>query len=227
VASAAALAVAAVLLALAWPDPQRRGWALLAISGAVLYFLLRELPGLFLAGTQTGVDWNWSGHLLALAGMLALGSLMVRRAGLRPDDLGFALPSNLAPAAGIGAAALAASYFAHKLAGGRSVPIPASAWLFIAIVPGLVEEVAFRGVLLAAAERAAPAARRVAGVPVSAGAALLTAAFVVLHGFSLGMVVSVLPGALLYLWLRLATGSVLVPLVAHNLWNLIVLVAHR
>jgi len=39
--------------------------------------------------------------------------------------------------------------------------------------------------------------------------------------------VSVLPGALLYLWLRLATGSVLVPLVAHNLWNLIVLVAHR
>jgi len=227
VATAAALAVAAALLALAWPDPHRRGWALLAISGAVLYFLLRELPGLFVAGTQTGVDWNWSGHLLALAGMLALGSLMVRRAGLRPGDLGFALPSNLAPAAGVGAAALAASYFAHKLAGGRSVPIPASAWLFIAIVPGLVEEVAFRGVLLAAAERAAPAARRVAGVPVSAGAALLTAAFVVLHGFTLGMVVSVLPGALLYLWLRLATGSVLVPLVAHNLWNLIVLVAHR
>jgi len=61
---------------------------------------------------------------------------------------------------------------------------------------------------------------------VSLGAALLTAAFVGLHGFGVGMLVSVLPGALLYLWLRLRTGSLLVPIVAHNLWNLTVLAAH-
>jgi membrane protease YdiL (CAAX protease family) len=90
-----------------------------------------------------------------------------------------------------------------------------------------VEETVFRGVLLVAAGRATPSARIVAGVPVSAGAALLTAAFVVLHGFSIGTVLSVLPGALLYLWLRLKTGSVLPPIVAHNLWNLVVLLVHR
>jgi membrane protease YdiL (CAAX protease family) len=93
-------------------------------------------------------------------------------------------------------------------------------------MPGLAEEVAFRGVLLAAAERAAPAARRVAGVPVSIGAALLTATFVGLHGFGPGTLVSVLPGALLYLWLRLRTGSLIAPVIAHNLWNLTVLAAH-
>jgi hypothetical protein len=94
-------------------------------------------------------------------------------------------------------------------------------------MPGLAEELAFRGVLLAAADRAAPAARVVAGVPVTLGAAILTMAFVGLHGFGVGMLVSVLPGALLYLWLRLKTGSIIVPIVAHNLWNLTVLAAHR
>jgi hypothetical protein len=124
------------------------------------------------------------------------------------------------------AAALLVSYPLHVITAGRIEPIPAGTWLFVATMPGLAEEVAFRGVLLAAAERAAPAARVVAGVPVSLGAALLTAAFVGLHGFGVGMLVSVLPGSLLYLWLRLRTGSLLVPVVAHNLWNLTVLAAH-
>jgi membrane protease YdiL (CAAX protease family) len=118
------------------------------------------------------------------------------------------------------------SYPLHVITAGRSAPVPPDAWLFVATMPGLAEEVAFRGVLLAAAERAAPAARMIAGVPVTLGAALLTAAFVGLHGFGVGMLVSVLPGALLYLWLRLHTGSVLLPIVAHNLWNLTVLAAH-
>jgi membrane protease YdiL (CAAX protease family) len=227
VALAAALAVAAVLLAVAWRDRQRRGWAMLAVAGAVLYFLLRELPRYFLAGAAAGIDWNWSGHLLALIGMVLLARMLVRRAGLSARDLGFAWPKRPGPAIAVAAAALVASFAVHRIAGGRIEPSPASAWVFVAIMPGLVEEVAFRGVLLAAAERAAPSARVIAGVTVSAGAALSTLAFVLLHGFTLGMVVSVLPGALLYLWLRLSTGSIVAPIVAHNLWNLTVLLAHR
>jgi membrane protease YdiL (CAAX protease family) len=227
VAPAAALLFAAVLLAAAWRDRQRRGWAMLAIAGTMLYFLLRELPRYFLAGAAGGVDWNWSGHLLALAGMLLLARMLVRRVGLSARDLGLAWPKRPGLAIAVVAAALVASFVVHRIAGGRIEPIPASAWVFVAIMPGLVEEVAFRGVLLAAAERALPPARPVAGVMVSAGAVVLTAAFVVLHGFTLGMVVSVLPGALLYLWLRLSTGSIVAPSVAHNLWNLTVLFAHR
>ena len=224
--AALGIAVAAALLLAAWRDPRRRAWALVAIAGGVLYFALRGLPQLATGERVPGEDWNWGGHLLALAGMVALAALLVRRTGLAPHELGFARPSNLGVAVRVCAAALLVSYPLHVITAGRIEPIPAATWLFVATMPGLAEEVAFRGVLLAAAERAAPAARTIAGVPVSVGAALLTAAFVGLHGFGVGMLVSVLPGALLYLWLRLRTGSLLLPIVAHNLWNLTVLAAH-
>ena len=225
-AAALAFAAAAALLVAAWRDPRRLAWALLTIAGAILYFALRELPHLASSGRLPGQGWNWSGHLLALAGMFALAAVLARRAGLAPRDLGFARPANLRLAVTVSATVLLASYAVHIVTGGRLEKIPAATWLFVAIMPGLVEEVAFRGVLLATAERAAPTARTIAGVPVSVGAALLTSAFVGLHGFGIGMLVSVLPGALLYLWLRLKTGSVVAPIVAHNLWNLTVLAAH-
>lgn len=226
-AAALALLAAAVLLLAAWRDPQRRAWALVTVAGGVLYFALRSLP-LFGAGERVaGEDWNWSGHLLALGGMLALAAVLNRRTGTAPHEMGLAWPANLGAAVPVAAAALLVSYPLQVITAGRVESVPAAAWLFVATMPGLAEEVAFRGVLLAAAERAAPMARTIAGVRLSLGAALLTAAFVFLHGFGVGTIVSVLPGALLYLWLRLRTGSVLVPIVAHNLWNLTVLAAHR
>jgi len=215
-----------VLLALAWSDRQRRGWAVLTIAGAVLCFALREVPPLFLANEPGAYNWNWSGHLLALAGMLILAQRL-RPLGLTAGDIGFVWPRHSALASAVAAAVLVAGFAVNRLIAARYIPVPDSAWVFVAVVPGLVEETAFRGVLLAAAERAAPGSRRVAGVYVSAGALLLTVAFILLHGPSLSMVVSVLPGALLYLWLRLKTGSVLPSIVAHNLWNLLVLLAYR
>lgn len=226
-AAALALVAAAALLAAAWSDPQRRAWALVTVAGAVLYFALRSLP-LFGGGEPVpGDDWNWGGHLLALVGMLALAALLIRRTGMTRRELGLAGPVNVGVAARVVAVALLVSYPLQVITAGRAEAVPATAWLFVATMPGLAEEVAFRGVLLAAADRAAPMARVVAGVPVSLGAALLTAAFVVLHGVGIGTILSVLPGALLYLWLRRRTGSVLVPIVAHNLWNLSILAAHR
>jgi hypothetical protein len=225
-AGALALLAAAALLLAAWRDPPRRAWALVVISGVVLYLALRALPQLAFGEGAAERGWNWSGHLLALAGMLGLAALLVRRAGMAPPQLGFAWPASLPAAVVVCTAALLLSFPLHVVTAGRSEPVPAEAWLFVALMPGLVEEVAFRGVLLAAAERAAPSSRQVAGVRVSLGAALLTAAFVGLHEPGVGLLASVLPGALLYLWLRLRTGSVLAPIVAHNLWNLTVLAAH-
>ncbi|MCU0764830.1 MAG: CPBP family intramembrane metalloprotease [Burkholderiaceae bacterium] len=226
VAGALALLAAAALLLAAWRDPPRRAWALVAISGIVLYLALRALPQLTAGDGLPQRGWNWSGHLLALAGMVGLAALLTSRAGLAPRELGFARPTGLRTAVAVCAAALLLSLPLQVVTAGRPAPMTAEGWLFVALAPGLVEEVAFRGVLLAAAERAAPSSRQVAGVRVSLGAALLTAAFVGLHESGVGLLTSVLPGALLYLWLRLRTGSVLAPIVAHNLWNLTVLAAH-
>jgi membrane protease YdiL (CAAX protease family) len=225
-AGALAIAAAAALLLAAWRIPQQRAWATVAIAGTILYFALRGLPQAIVVDPVPGQPWNWSGHLLALGGMLALAGVLWRRLGVSPREIGFARPSGVGVAIRVGAAALLLSYPLHVITRGAVEEFPAATWLFVATMPGLAEEVAFRGVLLAAAERAAPAARRVAGVPVSIGAALLTATFVGLHGFGPGTLVSVLPGALLYLWLRLRTGSLIAPVIAHNLWNLTVLAAH-
>jgi hypothetical protein len=120
-----------------------------------------------------------------------------------------------------------ASFGANRMAGAPAQEVTPEAWMFLATMPGLVEEFAFRGVLLAAAERAWPAARFVGGARISAGALLLTLAFVALHGLAPVTVLSVLPASLLYLWLRVRSGSLLLPIVAHNLWNIAILAAHH
>lgn len=226
VAAALAAVVTAGLLLAAGRDRQRRAWALIAVAGTALYVALntagRLLPGMPLAQA----DWNWDGSLLALAGMVALAGLLGRRLGLLAKALGLARPSRLPEAALVTAAGLLATYALNRYTGGRLDAVSVQTWLYLATMPGLVEEFAFRGVLLAAAERAAPASRTIAGARISVGAALLTLAFVALHGATPGTLVSVLPAAVLYLWLRVRTGSVFVPAVTHNLWNLTVLLAH-
>jgi membrane protease YdiL (CAAX protease family) len=99
-------------------------------------------------------------------------------------------------------------------------------WLYQASVPGLVEESLFRGVLLALLDRAFSARCRFAGADFGYGALVVTALFGLLHGFQLGTLLGVWPAALLYLWLRARTGSLLVPVLAHNLWNLSLHVGH-
>lgn len=225
-AAALALVAAAALLLAAGGDAQRRHWALVVVAGVGLYIALRGLPTSLPGARLLGEHWNWSGHLLALAGTLFLAALLAGRIGLSAADFGFTWPVRSAVSVGGPVAAALAGYAVSAFSGGRLQEVPAETWLFLATMPGLAEETAFRGVLLAAADRAAPQARAIAGVRVSAGAALLTLGFVGLHGIGVGTLISVLPAALLYLWLRLRTGSLLVPIVAHNLWNLGVLAAH-
>jgi membrane protease YdiL (CAAX protease family) len=55
---------------------------------------------------------------------------------------------------------------------------------------------------------------------------VVTLVFVALHGLRWGTLVGVLPAALLYLWLRLRTGSLALPVLVHNAWNLSAYVAH-
>jgi uncharacterized protein len=89
-----------------------------------------------------------------------------------------------------------------------------------------VEESLFRGVLLALLDRAFVGRRSVFGAPIGWGGVVVTLVFLALHGFSVGTLLGVLPAALLYLWLRARTGSLVLPIVVHNLWNLSVYIAH-
>jgi membrane protease YdiL (CAAX protease family) len=112
------------------------------------------------------------------------------------------------------------------LRGTPPAAIPAT--LFgLAIAAAFAEELVMRGILLALADRASPPRWRILGAPIGWGGITLTFAFITLHGARPGLLWGVAPAALLYLWLRARTGSLLPPIVAHLLWNLAVLLTQR
>jgi membrane protease YdiL (CAAX protease family) len=103
-----------------------------------------------------------------------------------------------------------------------------SGLLILAVVlAAVIEELVFRGLILALADRAHPPRWNLWGAPIGIGGLVLTAAFVALHGMRPGLLLGVAPAAILYLWLRARTGSLLAPIAAHVLWNLSIVLMHR
>jgi membrane protease YdiL (CAAX protease family) len=221
-----AVAVVALLSAPAWFDRARRGHAGALLAGMVLFLVLPTVP-LLLGGERViGARWNWSGQLLALAGMLWLAALLAGRRLIAWRDMGFTLaqrPGTWRAVLGVAAPVLMLNAVLASFGRPPPVEVTAETWLYQATLPGLAEEVAFRGVLLALADRAFAARRLVGGAPLGWGGVIVTAAFVAAHPVGPSLFASVLPAAALYLWLRARSGSLLLPIVAHNVWNLSVI----
>ena len=99
-------------------------------------------------------------------------------------------------------------------------------------MPGFEEEPFYRGVLLLALDRAFTGRVRVFGVAMGWGTLLSSALFGLAHAFGYGngaftfdsmtMALTALP-ALPIVWLRLRTGSLLLPVALHNLGNTAIL----
>jgi len=224
-----ALALAALLVLPGGLQPVSRPWVVAFLATLALSLGLPALPGLLPGERMLGDHWNWSGQILALAGVLWMASMLARRAGLGWREMGFTFSQrtgSVAPALWVSAGALALHVLVMNASRFRLVGVPAETWLYQATLPGLAEEAVFRGVLLALLDRAFVARRLVLGAPVGWGGAVVTLVFVALHGTSAGALLGVAPAALLYLWLRARTGSLVLPIAVHNLWNLSVYVAH-
>jgi len=237
---ALALAVVLVLLVLrAVPAANARpswGWGVAFLATLVLFLGLATLPGLLPGDRLIGERWNWSGPLLGLAGALWIASMLVRRVGASWREMGFTWfqrPGSIGPALWVSAVALSLNALAMGHSAFRLPAVPLETWLYQATVPGLVEEPVFRGVLLALLDRAFASRRNggrasfdLLGASIGWGGVVVTLVFVALHGVNAGTLTGVLPAAVLYLWLRVRTGSLVVPIVVHNLWNLLVHAAH-
>lgn len=227
----AVAAVAALLLLVggALGLTQREGFSprwLLAAAGLVLLndFLLTRGYGL-LPHLIPPSDWNWQGKVLALAATLAVASLPLfgwRRSGLTLAQAKGGLKSC------IPVALLYCGFFAviaYAFPGDAVTPETVA---FQLTMPGLEEEPFYRGVLLLALDRAFSSRVRVLGVEWGWGAVLSCALFGLAHAFGVShghfsfdaitMALTALP-SFIAVWLRLRTGSLLLPVVLHNFGN--------
>lgn len=170
-------------------------------------------------------DYNWQGKILALAISLAVAAHPAfgwRRSGVTLNQGDEAVRSTMIV---IAASLLLFAILSLLL---PNDPYSAETLAFQASMPGLEEEIFYRGTLLLALNMAFTARRRTAGVDIGWGALIATLAFGMAHGVEfndgvfepdwIAMAISGIP-ALILLWVRERTGSVLWPIILHNAAN--------
>lgn len=173
-------------------------------------------------------DWNWEGKAMALALSLTVALLLgARRCGLtlRQDRQGLKgalILSGLLVALFLGLAL----YF-------PTPPLNPDELAFQLTMPGLDEELFYRGVLLLMLNEAFARPLRVLGAPMGWGALISSIAFGLAHAlgyddgaFTFDAMTMALTGgpALLLVWVREKTGSLLLPVLLHNFANAIFLI---
>lgn len=198
---------------------------LLAINDAMLTRCYGVLPDVI------GGAWNWQGKLMAVAvtiGIAAVPAISWRRIGLNirqaPNSLNAAAP-------------VAAAYCAFFVGIAMLFPSGRASVQDIAFqltMPGIEEELFYRGSLLFALDQAFRGRKRLLGIDWGWGALLSCVLFGMAHGFgysdtgfSFDPIVLALTGipSIIAVWLRLRTGSLLLPVLLHNFGNAISLFA--
>jgi membrane protease YdiL (CAAX protease family) len=209
---------------------QRRALAALAAFAAISIAdgLLLALPLVFPAIRPAGFDYNWGGKILSL--VLGLACVYVMRivtateAGLTWTQR----PGSMRPASIAVGAILLVELALFWLMMDPIVP-NVEDHLFQLTLPGLSEELMFRGVLLALVDRAAPPRLRILGAEMGWGAVATSVLFGAVHSVSLASdwtvtlnwMAGLLPfvGGFVFVWLRARTGSLVWPIVLHNAAN--------
>ena len=197
---------------------------LVLINDALVTNLFGSLPILH------GGNWNWQGKALATVGSLAIASLAWfgwKRIGLTLDQGGAPRGATWAVIASTTA------IFAVIALVSPNESVDANTLAFQATMPGIEEELFYRGVLLLALNEAFTRRWRVAGVSVGWAALLTSILFGLAHAvdveagafsFDLFPFLFTAFPALILVWVRERTGSLIWPILLHNLANLLPLV---
>ncbi|MDE1916789.1 MAG: CPBP family intramembrane metalloprotease [Sphingomonadales bacterium] len=221
----ALLIIAGGILGLCQRDRFAPRW-LIAAAGLVLVndAMLTRVYGL-LPRLMPTLAWNWQGKIMALAVTLLIAALPAfgwRVSGLTIRQASGTLASCLSVAL---LYCLVFAILAHLFPGDQADHETVA---FQLTMPGLEEEPFYRGILLFALDRAFAARWRFLGVDWGWGAVLSCGLFGLAHAFGyaggafsfdpLTMALTALP-AFIAVWLRLRSGTVLLPIVLHNFGN--------
>ena len=216
------VALAVLVVASFAARAEGRMWARRAVALLALYLI-----ALALAGWLLPASWAAWGSAVAAFAVLLTAQPFIALGVLQPAEIGLTAPRPgtmrvVVLAVGL---ALLLNVVVMIVRGAAPVRLAGTAVAAV-LVAAVLEELVFRGVLLALLDRALPQRWRIAGAYIGWGGVALTLSFVALHGLRPGLLLGVLPAALLYLWLRERTGSLLAPIAAHLAWNGSVLLVH-
>jgi len=213
----------AVGAALSWRNFQLR-WFVGALSLYLVYDFLLTRFFFALPNFPPELTWNWGGKFMSLSGMLLIASLPIL--GYRKCGLTFSQNEGFRSAL-LALLILSAICFYFAISGADGP----DTWETIAFqwtMPGLDEEVFYRGVLLLMMNEAFGGRVSVLGAQIGYGGLLTSVLFGLAHGLSYGegayafdttlFLITAGP-SLLLLWMRERTGSVLMPIIAHNVAN--------
>jgi len=216
------LALAVLIVASFAARAEGRTWARRAVALLALYLIALALAGWLLPAA--GAAW---GSAIAAFAVLVTAQPFIALGVLKPAEVGLTAPRAGTLRVVVLAAGLALLLNVVVMIVRGAAPVPLAGTTVAAVlVAAVLEELVFRGVLLALLDRALPQRWCSAGATIGWGGVALTLSFVALHGLRPGLLLGVLPASLLYLWLRERTGSLLAPIAAHLAWNVSVLLVH-
>ena len=173
------------------------------------------------------LEWNWAGKLTAIAATLLLIVIMpgvdAKAAGLTLHQRAGSLPGVI-----VCTLLMCALAWGTEMLAVDGTDLSPERLAYQATMPGLDEELFFRGLLLALLLKAFDERWTLAGAPVGPAAAAITFFFAAGHGLAgangslhFDLASFAVTGALGFglLWLRQRTGSLVAPVLVHNLLN--------
>jgi len=200
-----------------------RWLAVAALLVAINDVLLTRCYGLL--PDVIGGEWNWQGKIAAFAATIMIAALPAfgfRRTGLTLAQVPGSLKASVP---------VAVAYCAFFIVIGLLFPgekASAEDIAFQLTMPGLEEEPFYRGTLLFALDQAFRGRKQFLGVDWGWGAVLSCLLFGMAHAFgysdgsfSFDAITMALTGipSVIAIWLRLRTGSLLLPILLHNFGN--------
>lgn len=223
-AQAGVIAVLGGIAAMFDKNAFRMRWFAGALALYVLYEFLLTRGFYTLPDPLPELHWNWAGKSLAIAGMLAIALLPafgLARAGVT-------LRQTPGWRMALAVLALFTALFFWLAISGADGADDVETIAFQWTMPGFDEELFYRGVLLLAMNEAFTRRWRLLGAPIGIGGLLTSVLFGLAHAMdfedgaitfdAMTFAMTGVP-SLVLLWLRERTGSILMPVIAHNVAN--------
>lgn len=178
------------------------------------------------------LNFNWAGKIAAIVLWVTVLAVFVHfKQHFKLADAGFTLKQNAGSTkpALIAVILFLTLHITLSLILGETSHFTAESLVYQAIIPGLDEEPMFRGLILYAMSLAIVSGRiNILNANLNIAGVLLTVLFGLVHGviyneglwhFSIQSIVLTGSYGFVLLWLRERTGSLVIPILAHNLVN--------